>query len=89
MKEQIEYRITIPKYEARNGFEFPWYGDHEIYFEIEKDTAIIRANGDGLISLANHFLALAQEDIPSGYHIHLDELGAFEGNSDELIIEKL
>ncbi|WP_442945884.1 Imm32 family immunity protein [Ohtaekwangia sp.] len=31
------------------------------------------ANREGIISLANHLLNLAQADVPSGYHLHFNE----------------
>jgi hypothetical protein len=88
MKKQIEYKVVVPRYNTKIGFEFAWYGDSTVHFDIEKDIAIIKADRDGLISLASHLLNMAQDDIPAGYHIHLDDLGSFEDGSDELIIEK-
>ena len=51
-----------------------------------ENTVVIRANREGLLSLANHLVSLAEE-VP-GSHIHLDEYNALEENSAELIIEK-
>ena len=50
---------------------------------------ILNSNKVGLVSLANHLLNLAQEDVPSGYHIHLDAYGSFEEGSSDLIISKI
>ena len=47
------------------------------------------ANKEGLISMANHLINLAQNTIPIGYHVHLDKINAFEENSNELVIEKI
>ena len=52
----------------------------------DRKTVVIRANREGLLSLANHMAALAEE-FP-GSHIHLDEFNALEEGSAELIIEK-
>ena len=50
---------------------------------------LISANKAGLVSLANHLLALAQDDVKIGTHIHFDDLNSLEENSVGLIIEKV
>ena len=50
-------------------------------------TVIISANREGLISLARHMTALADET--PGSHIHLDQYNALEDGSRELVIELL
>ena len=57
-----------------------------ISVDIDRNTAVIRANREGLLSLANHMISLAEES--SGSHIHLDEYNALEEGSAELIVEK-
>jgi hypothetical protein len=49
---------------------------------------ILTANKEGLLSLANHLLNLAQDKIPSGYHMHFDENNSLEEGSLDLILEK-
>jgi hypothetical protein len=51
------------------------------------NSATISANKEGLLSLANHLLALSEEK--AGCHIHLDAYNALEDNSANLIIEKV
>ena len=46
------------------------------------------ANKAGLISLANHLLTLAQDEVEDGAHIHLDEHNSLEKDSVDFIIEK-
>ena len=48
---------------------------------------VISANAAGLRSLANHLMALADEESHS--HFHLDEYNSLEEHSVELIVEKL
>lgn len=50
---------------------------------------IISANREGLLSLANHLLNLAQAEVPCGTHIHLDEYNSLEDGSLDLIVEKI
>ncbi|MBQ9748951.1 MAG: hypothetical protein IJV87_00035 [Clostridia bacterium] len=53
-----------------------------------EDVFVIKANADGLTLLANICLTLAQEEVPNGSHIHLDEYNFLENGSTELIISK-
>ena len=63
-----------------------WEEGFMISVGTDRNTVVIRANREGLLSLANHLVSLAEE-VP-GSHIHLDEYNALEENSAELIIEK-
>ena len=66
---------------------FNWVDGFEITVRIDNGTAVISANREGLISLANHLKSLAEE--PSGSHIHLDVYNSLEEGSSELILEKV
>ena len=52
----------------------------------EYGETVIRANGKGLITLAKALLTLAQENVPSGAHVHMDEYNFLEDESKELIL---
>ncbi len=67
--------------------EFKWEDGFAIATRIENGAIIISANAAGLRSLANHFMALADEESHS--HFHLDEHNSLEEHSVELIVEKL
>jgi hypothetical protein len=64
-----------------------WEEGFQIDVRIENGTAVIRANREGLLSLANHLKALAEA--PAGNHIHLDPWNALEDGSAELILERI
>ena len=64
-----------------------WEEGFQIDVRIENGAAVIRANREGLLSLANHLKALAEE--PAGSHIHLDAFNSLEDGSAELILERL
>lgn len=64
-----------------------WKDDFEIRFRIDGSTAVISANRNGLLSLAEQLVTLAGEE--PGSHIHYDGYNSFEDGSDELIIEKI
>lgn len=69
--------------------EFKWEDGYTIATRIEVDGAfVISANAAGLRSLANHLMALADEESTSS-HFHLDEYNSLEDHSVELIVEKM
>ncbi|MBR4748595.1 MAG: hypothetical protein IK083_03365 [Abditibacteriota bacterium] len=63
-----------------------WIDGFEIRTEAAGGAVSIRANREGLLSLAGIFAALAEE--PDGSHIHLDAFNSLEEGSAELIVEK-
>lgn len=64
---------------------FHWEDGFRISVAVDGGEAVVSANRAGLLSLANHLRALAEE--PPGSHMHLDEHNALEKNSAELIVE--
>ena len=63
-----------------------WTDGFEIRVHINGNAAVLSANREGLLSLAQQLLALAEE--APGSHIHYDEYNSLEEGSSELIIEK-
>lgn len=83
----MKIEIDIPKYMHEEGVVLNWENNFSIKV-LGGDEIIIKANSAGLTSLARHLLTLAQEDVPNGSHIHLDEYNSLEENSVDLIVEK-
>lgn len=84
MKQEIE----IVQYDANKGIQFNWEENFEIEVKNEDGEVIISANSEGLLSLARHLLTLAQNEVPIGTHIHLDEYNSLEEGSIGLTFEK-
>lgn len=84
----MKIEIEIIPYNSEKGIEFNWEYGFEINTSFDKEI-LISANKAGLISLARHLLTLAQDSVPSGTHIHFDDLNSLEDGSIGLIIEKL
>ena len=80
--------LDIPDYSPETGVVLKWEDDAEIKVSTQDGEVLIEANADGLTSLANHLLNLAQTAVPPGTHIHLDD-NSLEDGSSPLIIEKL
>ena len=64
-----------------------WVDGFEIRVSAEHGEAVISANKEGLLSLAQQLTALAEET--AGSHIHYDDYNSLEERSAELTIEKL
>ena len=64
-----------------------WVDGFEIRVSVEHGEAVISANKEGLLSLAQQLTALAEET--AGSHIHYDDYNSLEEGSAELTIEKL
>ena len=67
--------------------ELNWADGFKINVRIENGAAVISANKEGLLSLAEHLKSLAEE--PPGTHIHLDAYNSLEEDSSELILETI
>ena len=85
----MQVTLEIPEYDPSKGFTFQWEEGFSIQTSIEGSVILMRANKEGLLSLANHLLNLAQDDVPPSTHLHLDEWNSLEGSSSEMIIEKI
>ena len=67
--------------------EFRWIDGFEIKVQEKDGEVVISANREGLLSLANQLITLAQQE--GREHFHLDEHNSLEAGSAELIIEKI
>ena len=81
--------ITIPYYDSQYGLRLNWENNYKIEVNNRYGDVVISANKEGLLSLANHFINLAQSSVPVGSHIHLDEHNSLEEGSSEVIIQKI
>ena len=68
--------------------DLKWEDGFSIAVNIRDNTVTLSANREGLLSLANHLMTLAQDPY-QGAHLHLDQYNSLEENSAELIIEKI
>ena len=66
--------------------EIKWEDGFTVTVRAKEGEALVSANREGLRSLANILLALAEE--APGCHLHLDAYNSLEEGSGELILEK-
>ena len=64
-----------------------WEDGFEISAAARDNEVTISANREGMVSLANILLALAEER--PGAHIHLDQHNSLEDGSCELILQRV
>lgn len=84
----MKVEIEVPDYSSEFGLKAKWESGFEIECKFQGDRVLIQANREGLLSLANHLINLAQDTVPQGRHFHFDESNSLEDGSVELIIEK-
>ena len=68
--------------------DLKWVDGFTIAVNIQDNTVTLTANREGLLSLANHLVMIAQDPAKCA-HLHLDQHNSLEENSAELIIEKI
>jgi hypothetical protein len=79
--------LEVPAYSAARGL---WreLGDGHVSVELLGEDVNLRGDREGLVWLATQLLALAGEDVPDGYHHHIDRsAGELAEGSRNLIVE--
>ncbi|OSZ78627.1 hypothetical protein CAP35_10360 [Chitinophagaceae bacterium IBVUCB1] len=84
----MEIKLDIPVYDKNSGIKYKWIDGFDIDVVYENEIITISANKEGLLSIANHFLNLAQDSVPNGCHLHFDKYNSLNENSTDLVIQK-
>jgi hypothetical protein len=80
--------LDVVDYRPEKGVTYEWKKGSVVDCKMQGNSITINANELGLESLANVLLALSQNAVPTGSHIHLDDLKGLEPGSLELIVVK-
>lgn len=67
---------------------FTWDEDARIEVRNLGGEVVIEANAAGLRTLASHLLTLAQDGVPDGSHLHLEDSNGLEDGSVGLVLER-
>lgn len=59
----MRVEIELDDYSKEKGVQLKWEEGYSVKVEKENNEILIFANKEGLISLANHLLSLAQEGV--------------------------
>jgi hypothetical protein len=84
----MEITMSVAEYVEAQGLRLSWQPGSRIEARCLAGEVIIKGNRAGLVSLANHLLTLAQENVPAGNHLHFDDSNALEQGSCSLIFER-
>jgi hypothetical protein len=83
----MRVEMTYPDWSPESGLRIEWEPQAEIGVAVQEGEVVLRANRDGLVTLARLLLSLTQDGLFDGYHVHLDSDGALDEGSAPLIIE--
>lgn len=67
---------------------FTWDEDARIEVRNLGGEVVVEANAAGLRTLAGHLLTLAQDGVPDGSHLHLEDGNGLEDGSVGLVLER-
>jgi hypothetical protein len=84
----MERLVKIGSLTPGGGLRLEWTYGFRIEVSAGSDEVLIRANKAGLTSLAQHLLTLAEDDVASGAHVHLDAGRELEDASRDLVLER-
>ncbi|ALO91266.1 hypothetical protein SHL15_0050 [Streptomyces hygroscopicus subsp. limoneus] len=85
--EPMDRMVDVPDYLPGRGLRFAWDEGFEIEMRVTGTEVTIKANPEGLVSLARHLLTLAQDGVNAGAHVHLTADQEIESEHD-LILER-
>lgn len=83
-----ERTIEIGGYSPDGGLQLVWTNGFVIEVIVGDGEVVISGNREGLISLAQHCLTLAEDGVPPGTHVHAGPYDALEPTSAELVIAR-
>ena len=84
----LKIEVEIPEYDPTSSFNPPIVFGGVIETSKQDSEFVIRANANGLRLLAGHLLALAQDGVPAGTHLHYDPGMTLEDGSEAFVIER-
>jgi hypothetical protein len=82
-------QITIDFPEETGQFVPQWWQENfELEISLHHDQVVITGDAAGLRNLAAQLLALAQDYVYSGCHVHLDADNVLENGSVQVILQR-
>lgn len=69
-----EVVVAVPVYDPVRGLSRAWPANYRLTFDVTPHgEVVIRGDKAGLRGLATQLLALAEDDVPPGYHHRIDD----------------
>ena len=84
----MRYLIEVPEYTPERGVLTEWEEGSKVAVRVDGKQVVVTANVAGLRSLARHMLVLAQDGMPPGRHIHMDDWSGLAAGSGSVTIER-
>ncbi len=85
----MEIKVDVSTYDVNTGIADQWVDGYQIDVKVENGEVVILGNSAGLKSLALQLLALSQENVPVGYHLHFSQAYGLEDGSNDLLLGKM
>lgn len=79
--------LDLGTYSAKDGLQLIWRPGYVLRVTSAGEVCV-SGNAEGLRSLAQHLLTLADEGVPPGVHAHMQPGLELEDDSVPLIVEK-
>lgn len=87
MTDDYLWQISTPAH-SEAGLRFTWVENYRLRVRQMGTDVVIEGNAEGLETLARHLLTLAQPDVPSGAHLHLEDSNGLELGSLALVLDR-
>lgn len=85
--------VPLPTYSETGGMSPSWVDGYRLRVRVlgsaeQGYEVVIEGNAAGFESLGRHALALAQTDVPSGFHLHLEDATVLDAPSAALVLDR-
>jgi hypothetical protein len=84
----MQLDIDLGSYSREDGLRLTWVPGYSLRVVTTGDGVVISGNEQGLRSLAQHLLTLADGQVPTGAHAHVEPGLELDDDSVALILEK-
>ena len=85
--------VPLPTYSTDGGMTLAWVDGYRLRVRVlgsmeQGFEVVIEGNAEGFESLGRYALALAQTDVPSGFHLHMEDSTVLDAPSSSLVLDR-
>lgn len=82
--------LNLGTYSTDDGLQLTWRSGYVLRASATAgNELLLSGNAEGLRSLAQHLLTLAEDGVPAGVHAHMEPGLELEDDSAALVVEKV
>jgi hypothetical protein len=85
----MDANIELGRYSNETGLHLVWVPGYTLRIVAGTDGVLVSGNEQGLRSLAQHLLTLADQVVPVGVHAHMEPGLELDDDSAALTVEKI